>query len=99
MSHRQKNTEEKNLQILQFVDSTAMATFYQWYNRYGYPYEENIGKPELASSSLLGHIFLYHHCYDSIFLAIQRQAVLDGKMPLHQYEFKLRYIAVLSRFR
>jgi len=82
---------KKNIKSLQYVDSSAMAIFYKYYDKYGYPYEGNIGKPDISKSPL-GYIFLYHHYGNSAFIDKQRQAVLDGKMPLYQYEFKLRYI-------
>ena len=92
-----KKINKKKLRRLQYVDSSAIALFYQWYDKYGYPYEGNIGKPELGHSVFFGYMFLYHHHIDSGLLAIQRQAVIEGKMQLHQYERKLNYINMVNK--
>jgi hypothetical protein len=88
-------TGKKIIQRLRHTDSCNAVTFDSWCSKYGYPFEGNTGIVD-NFHFLDGRMTQLHRC-DSTFLNRQRQAVIEGQMPLRHFAFKQRYLNLQNK--
>lgn len=87
--HRPKSKKaEIQREKIRYVDSTNCEFIKQLIIKYGYPSERNMGIGN--TMCYYGHVCLWH-ITDSSFLEMQKNAFLNGEIPVERYVAKMEY--------
>lgn len=87
--HRpQSKKAQQRREIIRQTDSSNYEAIKQLIEQFGYPSERNIGVGRTLN--YFGHVCIWH-ITDSSFLDVQKDAFLNGEIPVERYVAKMEY--------